>query len=170
MARNVEIKARIADIGAARALVHDLGARHAGTVDQVDRYYRVDGGERVKLRTFGDGRAELIHYRRAETGGVRTSDYEVTPVRDEAARTCLVPKTAPLVVVRKRREVHLLDNVRVHLDAVDGLGTFIELEAVVDSGHDEAACRRQVDQLISALDLRDSDLIRGSYADLLRTC
>ncbi len=168
MARNLEIKARIADLSAARLVVERLGARDAHTVDQVDQYYQLDGDTRVKLRTFGDGHAELIHYRRPEVGGVRTSDYEVTPVRDEATRTRLVPKSRPVVVVRKRREVHMLDNVRIHLDTVEILGTFLELEAVVDATHDEAECARQIDAIAAALGLGDADLIRASYADLVR--
>lgn len=167
MARNIEIKARIADLAPARAVALGLGAQAAGMLEQVDRYYTLDGDTRLKLRTFGDGRAEMIRYRRPEAGGVRTSDYEVTPVRDEATRSCVVPKTKPLVVVRKRRELLLLDNVRVHLDTVDGLGTFLELEAVVDPAHDDAHCARQVASIMSALGLGERDLIRASYADLL---
>ena len=79
---------------------------------------------------------------------MRASEYTVTPVRDEAAGLCLVPKGKPLVVVRKRREVLLWDNVRIHLDAVDDLGTFVELEAVVDELHDEATCHGQVATLM----------------------
>jgi adenylate cyclase class IV len=165
MARNVEIKAPLDDLDAARVVLAGLGARPAGTIEQVDRYYELDGGRRVKLRTVPGRPAELISYRRPEDTGVRGSDYEVTPVRD--GDTCTVPKTHPLVIVRKRRELHLIDNVRVHLDRVDGLGTFLELEAVIDAGHDEATCRRQVAAITSALGLGESSLIRASYAELL---
>lgn len=164
MARNVEIKVRVADLAAAGAVVRGLGARSQGVVEQVDRYYEVDVQRRVKLRTVAGRAAELITYTRPEIDGVRVSTYEVTPVRDGA---CLVPKGRPKVLVRKRREILLLDNVRVHLDDVDHLGTFLELEAVVDATHDEAACRRQVDELTAALGLRHEQLLRESYADLL---
>ena len=164
MARNIEIKARVADLDAIRAAVSALGARPAVVEEQVDRYYELDGHRRVKLRSIGGGRAEMITYRRPENEGVRASDYEITPVREGGA--CLVPKSDPLVVVRKRREVLLLDNVRVHLDSVDGLGTFLELEAVVDEAHDDARCRAQVDAILRALGLGDGDLLRSSYSDL----
>ena len=111
---------------------------------------------------------EMIHYDRPERDGVRASDYTVTPVRDGEDGACLVPKTPPLVVVRKRREVLLLDNVRIHLDAVEGLGTFLELEAVVDGAHDDDRCRAQVDWILRHLGVRQGDLIRASYSDLLR--
>ena len=135
---------------------------------QLDRYYELEGGSRLKLRTVPGRPPELIRYRRPESDAVRTSDYEVTLVRDAEARRCLVPKTRPVVSVRKRREVLLLDNVRIHLDEVDGLGRFLELEAVVDATHDEAACRRRLADITSALGLREADFIRASYAELLR--
>jgi predicted adenylyl cyclase CyaB len=146
MARNVETKARVADLDAARRTAERLGARFVWIDTQVDRYYEIDGDRRVKLRTCGRAPAELIRYARPESSGVRTSVYEVLPVRDAEAEACLVPKTPPLVVVRKRRELWLLENVRVHFDEVDGLGTFLELEAVVDEAHDEATCCGQVDR------------------------
>lgn len=168
MPRNVEVKARVADLGAARAVAEGLGARHEWTDVQVDRYYRLDGGPRLKLRTCGRGPAELIRYDRPEATAVRTSAYEITRPRDEARGVCLVPEGEPLAVVRKRRELWLLDNVRIHLDAVDGLGTFLELEAVVDGAHDEATCGRQVEGLLDALGILPSDCVRASYGDLLR--
>lgn len=167
MPRNVEIKVPLADLAAARAAAVRLGARLDVADTQVDRYYTLDGGRRVKLRTFGRGGAEVITYDRPEVSGVRTSVYEVTPVRDVAAGVCLVPKGEPLVTVRKRREVHLLDNVRIHLDEVCGLGTFIELEAVVDAAHDERTCARQIDEICRALGVDTASALRASYAELL---
>ena len=113
----------------------------------------------MKLRTCGRGAAELIRYDRPEDGGVRTSDYEVTPVRD--ARRQAVPGAEdgePIAVVRKRRELLLLDNVRIHLDEVDGLGTFLELEAVRRRGARRGHCRGQVDRLLSRPRHRRRDL------------
>lgn len=167
MPRNVEIKARVADLASVREVALGIGARCHAVEVQTDRYYSVDGAHRVKLRTIAGGRAELVEYRRSEATGVRASDYIVTPVRDEAAGLCLVPKGTPRVVVRKRREVLLWDNVRIHLDEVDGLGAFIELEAVVDERHDESTCRVQVATLMRALALRDEALIRASYAEMV---
>jgi predicted adenylyl cyclase CyaB len=167
MPRNIEIKARVATHDNVRRIAAALGARRADLLRQVDRYYEIDGGRRVKLRTFDDRPAELIHYSRPEDEGVRPSDYSVTPVDDAEAGACLVPRGAPLVVVRKERELWLLDNVRIHLDQVEDLGTFVELEAVVDESHDDDACRAQVDRLVEAFGLRERDLLRASYSDLL---
>ncbi len=168
MPRNVEVKARVADLARARAVVVGLGAAAHGVEAQVDRYFVLDGGRRVKLRTGAAGGPQMIAYDRAETAGVRASDYEITPVRDDDARACLVPKGEPVATVRKRREILLLENVRIHLDDVERLGTFLELEAVVDAAHDDTVCRRQVDALLAALGLGDDDLLRASYGELVR--
>jgi len=162
MARNIEIKARVGDLAAARAVAVSLGARPHVVEVQTDRYYALDGGRRLKVRSIDGGRSELIDYRRPEASGVRASDYTVTPLAPGEG-----PSGEPVVTVRKRREVLLIDNVRVHLDQVDGLGSFLELEAVVDAAHDDAACRRQVDRIMSALGLAENDLIRASYSELL---
>jgi len=123
VARNVEVKARLSGLADARRAAEKVGARFEWIDEQVDRYYQVGDESRVKLRTCGRAPAELIRYARPETSGVRASEYEVLPVRDAEAHACLVPKTPPVVVVRKTRELWLLDNVRIHLDTVDGLGT-----------------------------------------------
>jgi len=168
VARNVEVKARLDGLADARRVAERLGARLTWVDEQVDRYYQVGEGGRVKLRTCGRAPAELIRYARPETAGVRASEYEVLPVRDPEAHACLVPKTPPVVVVRKMRELWLLDNVRIHLDTVDGLGTFLELEAVVDTLHDEARCHAQVHALLPEFGLAERDCVRASYSDLLR--
>ena len=91
MPRNVEVKVAVSDLAVLRAAALAAGARRSGVERQTDRYYELDGGRRVKLRTRAGGAAELIRYDRPETAGVRASDYEVTPVRDPAAGACLVP-------------------------------------------------------------------------------
>lgn len=167
MAQNVEIKVEVRDLTALRTAVERVGARWSETQEQVDRYYAVAPTERLKLRTINGQASQMIRYTRPETAAARTSTYEITPVRDDDAGRCLVPKTPPLVTVRKRREIWLRDNVRFHLDAVAGLSTFLELEAVVDATHDESICRAQVDDIVHALGLDPATFIRASYADLL---
>lgn len=167
MPRNVEIKARVGDLSTLRNAALAFGARPVWVRAQTDRYYVLDGSKRLKLRSWPGG-AELIRYERREDAGVRPSDYEITPVRDEAAGVCLVPKGEPLVIVRKRRELLLIDNVRIHLDEVDGLGTFLELEAVLDDAHDEAGGHAACERIMQALGIGPDDLVRASYAELSR--
>jgi adenylate cyclase class IV len=163
MARNVEVKARVADLAKVRERAMALGAKDAGILEQTDRYYELDGPRRVKLRTMPGRPAELITYDRAENAGIRPSDYTITNVRDDD--TCLVPKREPIATVKKRRVLLLLDNVRIHLDTVDGLGTFVELEAVLDDRHDGATCTSQVERLVEELGLHDQ--VRSSYGEMV---
>lgn len=167
MPQNVEVKVRVSDLATVRARLPALGARHSHDEEQVDRYFLLDGARRMKLRVRRPGGAELIEYDRSEATGVRTSTYEIRPVRDQAAGLCQVPHGEPIAVVRKRRELWMLENVRIHLDTVEMLGTFLELEAVVSLRHDEAACRRQVDEILSHLGIAGASAVRASYGELV---
>ena len=168
MARNVEIKARVADLSSLREKALALGARPAGVLTQVDRYFEIDGGRRVKLREIDGATCELIRYDRPESGGVRTSDYTVERLAAGDSALAAWRARPTTCVVAKTRDLLLLENVRIHLDRVERLGTFLELEAVVDDVHDERACREKVDRLLDAFGIEPRALLRASYSDLLR--
>jgi adenylate cyclase len=174
LAANVESKTRCGDLVGVAARAAALGARHAGRLDQVDTYFRVAEG-RLKLRELvhvaPDGArtasAELIAYVRPDDGGARVSRYTRTPVDDAAAAlAALVAEHGLRGRVRKRRELWLLDATRIHLDDVEGLGAFVELEtvAVGDAGASE---RAEHDRIAAALGLAADAAVAGSYVDLL---
>ncbi|MBI4871960.1 MAG: class IV adenylate cyclase [Candidatus Riflebacteria bacterium] len=169
MRRNIEIKARLSDPDGARRVVLALGARSDGLLDQTDHYFEVSatGEERLKLRLVSGRPGELVRYRRPESAAIRTSDYEIVPVQNQDELARLVGDRPLLVTVRKLRELLWLDNVRIHLDRVERLGSFIEFEALVDAEHDEAACHLEVRELLAALGLHESELLQTSYSDLL---
>ena len=163
--RNIEIKARCDDLIQARERAEALGAKFAGVLNQIDTYFHVPHG-RLKLRQINSDRTELIWYRRPQAQEARPSDYFVVPISDAA--TMLSALTAALGVrgtVRKRRNLLLWKNVRIHMDQVESLGTFIELEAVVSESDDENVSRARIDELIRELAIED--LIAVSYSDLL---
>jgi predicted adenylyl cyclase CyaB len=167
--RNVEVKARCPDLDAARATARRLGATPAARVRQVDTYFRVPEG-RLKLRRAEPGAAELIFYRRPDAAAGKVSEYCRAPVTDsDALRPVLAAALGVRVEVIKVRELWLLGNVRIHLDEVEGLGTFLEFEAVVGGPYSETDGRAEVGELTAAFALRGSDLIAGSYADALST-
>ncbi len=60
-----------------------------------------------------------------------------------------------------------MEGVRIHLDRVDGLGDFIEFEAVVADGQDLKASAPLLADLRRSFGIRDEDLLGGSYSDLL---
>lgn len=175
--KNIEIKAQCTDLKAARRIAVELGATLQADVIQVDTYFAVARG-RLKLRqstpypiqenVMSAARAELIYYERPNQLQPKTSDYQIVPVED-GQLLCQVLTRAQGVRARvsKRREVWLLGNVRIHLDAVEGLGSFIEFEVVLGRDTSEAAGQRRATELIEAFGIRESDLVSGSYADLV---
>lgn len=166
--QNVEIKARAADLAPARAVLKARGARFAGLDHQIDTYFRVASG-RLKLRE-GDIENALIHYQRADQSGPKRSQVGLFPnPPGSTLKSLLLAALEVDVVVDKRREIHFLGNVKIHLDEVDGLGTFVEIEAIDDDGtHPLEALRAQCEELMTALGVRDEDLLAVSYSDLLR--
>ncbi len=167
MAKNIEIKARYHDLDRARRIAGQLGAEHLVTMQQVDTYFRVPAG-RLKLREQEPGIDQLVFYRRPDRPQPKVSDYQVVLVEDAAGmRRLLSDALGTLVNVRKRRELWQVDNVRIHLDEVEELGTFIEFEVMVMDGHAEEECLVQAEELLRAFGIGDEGLISGSYADLI---
>jgi len=166
MARNIEIKARVADLKGCRAAARRLADDEVGRLHQVDTYLHCRCG-RLKLREM-EATAELIWYRRADRKTAKASDYLIAPVHQpEMLKAVLSAALGIWRVVDKRREVLLYENVRIHLDEVAGLGTFVEFEAVIRSDADERAAPGQFAYLRQRLGLSDEALIEGSYSDLV---
>lgn len=168
MARNIELKARCDDLDRAGAVCEQLGAAFQWTRRQTDIYFSVPDG-RLKLRIEEPGGAILVRYRRPDAAVARDCHYELTPVEDpDAVLADLSSRHGILIRVVKARTLYLLDHIRIHLDRVDGLGTFLELEAVMGGEHDDAATRAQLDRLLAAFSIAPVDLIGRSYSGLLR--
>jgi Asp-tRNA(Asn)/Glu-tRNA(Gln) amidotransferase A subunit family amidase/adenylate cyclase class IV len=167
MARNVEIKARLADPPAVRARAASLATAPAEFLTQIDTFFIVPRG-RLKVREFGDGSGELISYNRPDEEGPKTSSY----TRCSSADARLLVRTlADVLAVRgtvvKRREVFLVGRTRVHLDDVEQLGTFLELEVVLRDDEPVEQGQREARDLLRALEIQETDLISGAYIDLI---
>ena len=121
---------------------------------------------RLKLREEEPGGARLISYRRPDAADERVSDYRLVPVADpDGLRAALAETCGVRVEVVKRRRLLLWETVRIHLDEVEGLGSFLELEAVAEPDSDLSSERARVAHLRAALDIADAALQAGSYAD-----
>jgi predicted adenylyl cyclase CyaB len=144
----------------------ELGAELWGDLRQADTYFNVRNG-RLKLRETPGFQAELIFYERDEDAPRRESRYEEVALPDAGGlREMLVAALGVRGVVRKRRTLLLMDTTRIHLDNVDGLGAFLEIEVPVRD-EDVAAAQAQLESLMQALGYGWSDCIRASYIDLL---
>jgi adenylate cyclase class 2 len=164
---NLERKARCADLSAVATALAGLGARREGVQRQVDTFFPVPSG-RLKLRVRDGTKAELIWYDRPDEPAVRASHYHIVPVAEpDVLRAALAAALGVRGEVRKQREVWHWHNVRIHLDQVDGLGTFVEFEAVLSDKDDEAISWLRLEQLGASLGLKADDDCAGSYADLL---
>ena len=168
MPRNIEIKVAVADPAAVRTRAVGLADRGPDRERQVDTYFAVDptGASRVKVRDSDRYGLQLIRYRRPEAEDVRPSDYSLE-VLDGPEDPRLEALGDPVVVVDKQRDVLWSENVRIHLDMVEQLGAYLELEAMVDATHDDASCRAAVDRILAELGLAEQPAITASYSDLL---
>lgn len=162
---NIELKARVADLAPLRRVADELGARCHGVLHQIDTYFPCAEG-RLKLRETDGQPAQLIWYARANDTSARSSHYRLVPVADaDGLKAALTAAFGVRQVVDKRRELWLLDNVRIHLDDVSGLGCFFELEAVL-TDRSPAAGHEQVAHLRRAFGIAESDLVAVSYGEL----
>lgn len=166
-ARNIELKARLSDPQAASVIARSLAKDPPERQHQVDTYFAAAHG-RLKLREIEGRGAQLVWYARCDQAAAKSSDYRLVSVSEPAAlKQALAAALGVVQVVEKVRQVYFYENVRIHLDEVVGLGSFLEFEAVLGPGIDDAAGRAQVEFLQSAFRLRAADLIENSYSDLL---
>lgn len=167
MGRNVEIKARVRD----RA---DLERRAAALADgppvelrQDDTFFDCPRG-RLKLRVLAPDLGELISYERADEAGPKASRYHIArTARPVELLTTLQAALAVCGRVIKQRRVYMVGQTRVHLDRVEGLGDYMELEVVLTEGQAVDDGRRLATRLMQQLGVAEADLVRGAYIDLL---
>ena len=170
MARNVEIKASVPDITDLMEKAAGLAGADPSVIHQDDTFFGCDRG-RMKLRTFPQGHGELIFYRRANAEGPKTSFYDITPTHDaDRLRNTLSLAYGQVGRVIKKRTLYLVGRTRIHIDQVQGLGNFMELEVVLHDGEDESAGTKEAHELMTALGVQNSSLIDRAYVDLLNEC
>jgi homotetrameric cytidine deaminase len=163
--RNIELKALDPDPARSLAVCRELGAEDRGVLRQRDTYFRTRTG-RLKLREEEPGGAVLIQYDRPDEAVARESRYRLTRVDDPAGlRASLDAALGTLVVVDKERHLFLWDGVRIHLDTVEGLGRFVELEGVAPEESDLGPEREKVAQLQERLGIET--VLTDSYSDRL---
>jgi len=164
--KNVEFKARVPKIESYEQKLLSLHPEFKGLDHQVDTYFNVPHG-RLKLRE-GNIENALIQYNRENVAGARQSDvilYQHQP--DPALKKILALQLGIKQIVDKKRKIYFVDNVKFHFDAVEGLGTFLEVEAIDNTGElTSEYLRSQCDYYKDFFGLKDSDMLEGSYSDM----
>ncbi len=179
---NLEFKARLRN----SATIHQVLAKHdiplAATLPQTDTYFQVENG-RLKLREIEGEKPQLIFYSRPDAAEVKRSDYLIAPVSSAAAlREVLGAARGIRAVVKKMRELYLLPRrlsrsagaqadvpSRLHLDTVDGLGKFLEIEVILQEGESPEQAEQEARTWLREFGIAPEDLLAGSYADLLES-
>jgi predicted adenylyl cyclase CyaB len=165
--RNIELKARLADLVAARQIAQRLATKRLGTQHQVDTYFHCRAG-RLKLREIDGLSSQLVWYARPDEQGPKASDYRLVPVSNpKTLKGALEAALGVRGVVEKRREVFLYHNVRIHLDEVTHLGQFLEFEAVLGPQVDDQTGHAQLDELTREFAIQPADLLSGSYGEMI---
>ena len=164
---NVEIKARCDDPSFVRGYLVRHDAIFKGPDEQTDTYFNVDNG-RLKLRE-GNIENNLIFYNRANQAGPKNSHFHLVKIEDANGLKEVLKRSCGIkMIVKKRREIYYIDNVKFHIDEVPGLGSFIEIEAGnILADKTEAELLDQCNFYLKEFGTREEDLVAESYSDLL---
>ncbi|KAK4012368.1 hypothetical protein OUZ56_021468 [Daphnia magna] len=131
-ARNVEIKAKIHDINAVTEKVSEVCKMEMEVIEQCDTFFKTENG-RLKLREFKDGSGELIYYDRPDVDGPKLSSYSKSSVTDTTSlKSVLEMALGVKGLVKKKRMLWHYNQTRIHIDEVEDLGNFLELEVVLN--------------------------------------
>jgi len=167
----IELKARVDDHEFLRKKLSALGAKHVGTFQQTDVYFKVPEG-RLKLREVKDNStAELIYYERENVAGPKRDDAFILSVQEpEDLKKILKKILTPLIVIEKVREIYRYHGTQIHLDTVKKLGKFIEFERQTSEDPKMVKKdRRILEKLMEKLEIEQSNLETLSYSDLVQT-
>lgn len=169
MPSNIEIKARVRDFDDIRRRADALCDTPVELISQEDTFFNVPKG-RLKLRVLSANQGQLIYYTRPDQEGPKRSDYHIARTSEpEDLKRVLELAYGIRGVVRKKRYLYLVGQTRIHLDDVEGLGQFMELEVVMPDGQSQAEAEAIARDLMGRLGVETSDLIDGAYMDLLES-
>ena len=167
MPANIEIKARVRDLADLHKRAELLSDTPVQVIPQEDTFFNTPRG-RLKLRQLAPGRGQLVYYERGDAAGPKRSDYQIVETSSPSAlKDALADALGVRGVVRKTRSLYLVGQTRLHLDEVEGLGQFMELEVVLRPQQSDAEGQAIADDLMVKLGVAESDLLEGAYMDLL---
>ncbi|XP_062873126.1 adenylate cyclase CyaB-like [Trichomycterus rosablanca] len=168
MPSNVEIKARLRHLDHVTKRARELSGSDGTIIMQHDTFFNTEKGGRLKLRKFLDGSGQLIFYERPDMGGPKLSNYSISNTNDaDGLIKVLSDALGQVGQVKKKRNLYLVGQTRVHVDSVEGLGDFMELEVVMKEDQSTEEGVAIANQLMQDLGVKEEDLIEGAYMDLL---
>ncbi len=164
---NVEIKATCHDLEKIRQKLTTMNADFIGLDKQTDTYFNVVKG-RLKLRE-GNIENNLIFYDRENKAGPKKSNFQLLKIPDpQALKTMLENSLGIKMIVEKEREIFFVENVKIHLDRVLALGTFVEIEASnLNAPHSFEKLQEQCNYFIQLFEIKERDLLHDSYSDMM---
>ena len=167
MNSNIEIKARARDFSRQKELAGELTDTPEQLICQEDTFFNVLKG-RLKLRMFSPSQGELIYYERDNISGPKQSNYSISktddPIKLKKMLSCALGVQG---VVCKKRYLSIVGQARIHLDDVEELGYFIELEVVMQPNQTASQCQQIANEIMEKMQIREDDLIDVAYIDLL---
>lgn len=165
---NIELKAYCKDKEKIRKILLSNGAKYIGTDQQTDTYFNSKSG-RLKLRE-GNIENKLMHYIREDKKNSKKNTLTFYQTTANSSLKEILQKTmGTKSIVTKTREIFLIENVKFHIDTVNGLGDFIEIEATdADTSIPSEKLQEQCNHYIKILEINAKDLISESYSDLLQ--
>ncbi len=164
---NIEIKARCTQPARVKAILEQQQADFKGIDHQIDTYFKASNG-RLKLRE-GNIENSLIFYQRSNQAGPKQSDVILyKSAANTNLKAALAAAMGVKVVVDKKRAIYFIENVKFHVDEVQQLGNFVEIEAIDSDGSiGIERLREQCDAYMNLLGIQTEDLVECSYSDLL---
>lgn len=169
MPSNIEIKAHARDFSTLKARAEELSDSPVQALSQEDIFFNTPHG-RLKLRVLAADQGQLIYYTRPDQEGPKRSEYHIAYTSDpESLKRVLALAYGIRGVVRKTRYLYLVGQTRIHLDDVEGLGQFMELEVVMQEGQSDAQGQAIAENLMANLGVESRDLLEGAYMDLLES-
>jgi adenylate cyclase, class 2 len=168
---NFEIKAKCTNISLARNILISHNAEFKGIDYQKDTYLNVSKG-RLKIR---EGLVEncIVYYERPDDLKPKKCSYDILQfspgdIEIESLKKILVSALGIKITVEKKREIYFIGNIKFHLDTIEGIGDFLEIEAIGENDTEEKILSEQCGRYLEELGVKDEDLIGVSYSDMIK--
>lgn len=167
MPTNVEIKAIVHNVISLENIVRIMTKTDPILLFQEDIFFNVSHG-RLKLRILSPDKGELIFYDRSNHVGPKQSSYCKSEISDpQGVKEALSKALGIKGFVRKTRRFYLYNQTRIHIDDVEGLGNFLELEVMLNGNQNTEDGIAIAEDIMIQLKIDKHDLVDLAYVDFI---